>query len=892
MRPVTLTNGTVAWTLVDRAHLADGKYVTASPPFPGALGSAQYSFFRPTYIIEPGPDGILQTQPDPVISDDEIEQRPTLTGGMDVVAPGPDGKLQMLPRFNSDDVRRTECMSYVTLNASFSLDVMFFSPTFPGIVYPVAGVDKITMAGYCNQPLDVQVSNARTGQLLQAISVAAPAERNGIIEGQANLTDDHEPPTVIGTILPTDFTQQQPEIWVKFSETMRAASLPDNFKVFDSLGNRVQGAVEILYNNTVAVFRPTVAFGLGQEYRIDLSGMEDFATNDLAAEPITFRRAAPQVLANLAGDQALFDALARCRNAGELSSCYLGPQDAVAVGKTVFLANGVQDNREVYLDNVTQRRLAVLDASDPTAPRLIGWYRTVTKPKSLAVVPDAAFNYIDHNGAAARFEGDLLVVIGGGKGGQDSARLELYDVTACFQRAAGENCLDESLAPFLGAKFLSTGMQDVQRIGVPAEPGSAAEIALLHDRVMAQDGDERDDTLMAYVVVVPVGIAAVDITAAVNHAHTNTSRYAIDGLMRGDFFDVAVIDNLVVAPEMPGSGISKLRVFGASLLQAEEIPIPRGFRLAGLEGFVVDLDSDGNLGAGEDGDNDLLEGKDEIFDLAVVASGGRQTTNGRGELYVIDLSKQSSVRHAAPLEENDNLADYHLRIISRIPLPGAALNLCVNGATGLAYVAMDQVGVGIVDLNHLVAAAQNKVNARWLIDDNGDFVDDRLLYTIRSPGDPQEWLNGVDCQEGLQAVAGGEPVPPAYQPAAPGTLVLSWEASGGQLLGNFAVTAESPVIVRSDLDTINQTVCQAPELLRFVLSHPATVTVTIDGQAMLVDKDFVEAENDGVDDGLIPFASLPLAAGPHAYVIPYAAIAETGEHDFAVNAASWPASRG
>jgi RHS repeat-associated protein len=884
MRPVTLTNGAVTWTLVDRAHLEEGKYVTASPPFPGVLGSAQYSFFRPTYIIEPGPDGILQTQPDPVISDDEIEQRPTLNGTMDVVAPGPDGKLQMLPRFNSDDVRRTECMSFVTLNASYSLDVMFFSPTFPGIVYPVAGVDKITMAGYCNQPLDVQVSNARTGQLLQAISVAAPAERNGIIEGQANLTDDHEPPTVIGTILPTDFTQQQPEIWVKFSETMRAASLPDNFKVFDSLGNRVQGAVEILYNNTVAVFRPTVAFGLGQEYRIDLSGMEDFATNDLAAEPITFRRAAPQVLANLAGDQALFDALARCRNAGELSSCYLGPQDAVAVGKTVFLANGVQDNREVYLDNVTQRRLAVLDASDPTAPRLIGWYRTVTKPKSLAVVPDAAFNYIDHNGAAARFEGDLLVVIGGGKGGQDSARLELYDVTACFQRAAGENCLDESLAPFLGAKFLSTGMQDVQRIGVPAEPGSAAEIALLHDRVMAQDGDERDDTLMAYVVVVPVGIAAVDITAAVNHAHTNTSRYAIDGLMRGDFFDVAVIDNLVVAPEMPGSGISKLRVFGASLLQAEEIPIPRGFRLAGLEGFVVDLDSDGNLGAGEDGDNDLLEGKDEIFDLAVVASGGRQTTNGRGELYVIDLSKQSSVRHAAPLEENDNLADYHPRIVSRIPLPGAALNLCVNGATGLAYVAMDQVGVGIVDLNHLVAAAQNKVNARWLIDDNGDFVDDRLLYTIRSPGDPQEWLNGVDCQEGLQAVAGGEPVPPAYQPAAPGTLVLSWEASGGQLLGNFAVTAESPVIVRSDLDTINQTVCQAPELLRFVLSHPATVTVTIDGQAMLVDKDFVEAENDGVDDGLIPFASLPLAAGPHAYVIPYAAIAETGEHDFAVNA--------
>ena len=119
---------------------------------------------------------------------------------------------------------------------------------------------------------------------------------------------------VVGTILPTDFTQQQPEIWVKFSETMRAASLVDNFKVFDALGNRIQGAVEILYSNTVAIFRPTVAFGLGQEYRIDLAGMEDFAANDLVAQPIAFRRAAPQVLADLATDPALFDALARCRD--------------------------------------------------------------------------------------------------------------------------------------------------------------------------------------------------------------------------------------------------------------------------------------------------------------------------------------------------------------------------------------------------------------------------------------------------------------------------------------------------------------------------------------------------------------------------------------------------
>ena len=39
----------LAWSLVDRAHLIDGKYQTASPPFPGAIGQKTYVFVTSTF---------------------------------------------------------------------------------------------------------------------------------------------------------------------------------------------------------------------------------------------------------------------------------------------------------------------------------------------------------------------------------------------------------------------------------------------------------------------------------------------------------------------------------------------------------------------------------------------------------------------------------------------------------------------------------------------------------------------------------------------------------------------------------------------------------------------------------------------------------------------------
>ena len=61
------------------------------------------------------------------------------------------------------------------------------------------------------------------------------------------------------------------------------------------------------------------------------------------------------MLANLATDPALFDALARCTNKDDPTTCYVGPQDAVTVGKTMFVANGVQDRAD-HLQVPGQRR--------------------------------------------------------------------------------------------------------------------------------------------------------------------------------------------------------------------------------------------------------------------------------------------------------------------------------------------------------------------------------------------------------------------------------------------------------------------------------------------------------------------------------------------------------
>ncbi len=272
LQAITLTNGTQAWTLIDRAHLdpATNRYVTASPPFPGALSEATYAFLRPTNIIVPGPNGELDTFPVHT-SDDVIQRR--IIGGVErsIIAAGPDGILQteQYAQYN-DDVVEADCVSYVSMKVSLNVQLSLTSLMLP-IAYPA--YSRVTMAGYCNQPLEIQVMDPDTGSVIMSVSQKAPAGRNTIVTPPDIITDDSVPPTVVDTVLPTALYDSLQEVYVRFSEAMDVESAEQGLKVLDSNGNAVAGTVQVLFENRVVVFRPAVAFRLGEEYTVSVEGV-------------------------------------------------------------------------------------------------------------------------------------------------------------------------------------------------------------------------------------------------------------------------------------------------------------------------------------------------------------------------------------------------------------------------------------------------------------------------------------------------------------------------------------------------------------------------------------------------------------------------------------------
>ena len=591
-------------------------------------------------------------------------------------------------------------------------------------------------------------------------------------------------------------------------------------------------------------------------------------------------------------------ALTKCGSGG----CYSGARDVVAVGDTLFMANGINTQGDQYVDPANPKRLLVVDTSNPASPQLIGWHSTNTDPRAVAVLRDISFSYTtpeSGEGQREQFDGDLLVVIGGGRPTASfaaSARLEIYDVTACFARTAAANCLDEeTFHPLVGEKYLSTGLNLPQHPGVPPEPGVAAELDVLHVRQpFAVDwGFRREDTAMAYVVVVPIGLEAVNIVDAYRKfamQSVSAFRYAIDGLYRSDFYDVAVVKNEVLAAEMPSGSAPRLRAFTMNLLPIEGVPVPRSFRLAAGENFVFDLDRDGNLGYGEDEDGDFGTGVGELFDLAVVASGGYPTSN-RGELYVVDVSHITDLAHgdAASVVDGSTLNG---RVLSRIPLPGMASEVCVDPDARLAYVNTVGQGLAVVDLSHVLSVMRGELSARDLIDENSDGRDDRILYTFRNGEDPTQGIKGIDCKDIAWRLAGGGEIAPGYEEsyevAVPGTIVLNWEQTGGEILGNFSLSARTPLAFQTDVDVINKLTCEQGDAIDFVLSHPATVTVTIDGEVMEADGDLLEEIDDGVDSEPQPVENVYLAAGRHLLPIPPEMVLQSGEYPFQVHAVFLP----
>lgn len=887
--------GQQQWSLIDTAHLENGKYVTASPPFPGVDVQGNYAFFKPKNIIVPGANGHLDTEP-LSDSDDLYSQRP-LVG--QVIIAGPDGVLHTEPE--GDDELRPECISFVTFETYVNLDALIFSKFGFPFFFPITNRSEATIMASCNQDLKVTVVAPDTGATLLEVSETAPAGRNQIYKTPTIITNDHERPTVLASVLPTHLYSNTQEILIRFSENMRAESF-NMLTITDPDHDIVNGTVQALFSGTVLSFRPQIAFKLEKEYTIHLDLVTDPSRNTVDAAPIVFKRAAPQPLVELGDFDELFERMARCPQSQE--PCYFSSQDTVLISNTLVLANGLRTPTEQYLDESAPARIAIMDVITPTQPRLIGWHETTTDPRAVAVLLDVSFPYTKGNSTKMQFAGDILVVIGGGRSVTNrarSAKMEIYDITNCMGRLQVDNCLAELSDsdpkkphfPILqGMKFLSTGTDELQRLGVPPEPGVAMDLAVLHQRIQRLDEANqpyRADTAIAYAVVTPIGIEAVDIAKALgNIESTRPSRFGIDGLYRGGFFDVAMLKNGLAAVEETPTGRGRFRLFTASLLLVDEVNLLQAFRVATVENLVFDLDGDGNLGTAEHFDDDNGDGKvderdsigaSELFDLAVVASGGRTLGEPMGgDLYVVDVSHLTDLAH--PEAFSDPKSPDNPRIIAQIPMPGAPFAVCIDREAQVAYVDLvnplssDYQGVAVVDLSHLLGVFRGTSSGRGLIDLNNDAIDDRILYVIQNKDKPRQNLKGQACSA---LDAGGHNT---------GMVYLNWEKSGPELLGGFALkvgddsdAVTAPVRMESDIDTITGNLCQAPAFIRFAITHDAAVTIRIEGQIITVPGALV-----GSKEATLAANGLNFPAGVHEVPIPPQVVVNPGEHKFEIKA--------
>lgn len=911
LQAITLTNGAQGWTLIDRAHLdtESGKYVTASPPFPGAMIPATYAFYKPTNIIAPGPDAELDTQVHPK---DVVQKR--FIGGQEVhvIAAGEDGILQSWPAADSDDMLEPECMSFVSMTYSFGYDMTIISTVGMPIIHPTLGVGNIILAGYCNQPLQIEVTDANTGEVILAATQKAPPGRNVILDTPDILTDDEEPPYVLNTVLPTNPYDDKQEILVRFSEPMDEQSLQGNLRVYDSRDSRVLGQVEVLFSNTVALFRSNSAFRMDETYTVEITGTRDFAGNLAVTErEISFKRAAPHSLGELRMTPEIADALTKCTNLSSPSTCYTGAQSLTSFGNMLFVVNGIQYQDEKFLNGANPYKLMVVDMNNPQAPQIIGWERTsIQSPRGVAVIPDISFGYQKPDGSEAQFAGDLLAVAGGTLHYFES-KLELYDITACLDRADGipnetvANCLGEEIFPagmgaMVGEKYLSTPIGLTPRVGVPADPGLARQVKVIHNRITSNgpQGSFRNDSTAAYVNVVPMGIVAVDIPAAYrtymrNYGKPNpeADRFGIDGLQRGSFQSIDVLKKHLVAAEEPGSGRSRLRVFDASLISREDIYLPRAFRVSIGDTIPYDLDRDGNIGAAEEVDDDGAPARDEFFDLAVVATGGRSIPDGRGELFVIDLSTHTDLAHAEAQTVQD-FRDLNPRVISRIPLPGSAFEVCVDARAKLAYVDVIGHGLALVDLTHVLGAIRGDFNGRDFIDQNNDGLDDRILY-FHHPADyfransfdPTQFIKGLDCKgmvmESALAATG------KYGKPMPGTLFVNWDYTGPEVIGLFDLHARTPIMVQTDVDVINDLTCQPKEAenrFEFTVSHPATITVKIKDDVIKVDARYLKMSPTVTGGGEKEVKDLFFPSGAYTLPVPLNMVEAYGQYTYTFSA--------
>jgi RHS repeat-associated protein len=771
------------WTVVDRAQLQDGKFVTASPPFPGITLSGEYSFLRPVEVIGTGANGVLDSLPP--ASDDRHVRIDPLNESYDQIDPGANGKLDT--QLRGDDLIKRNCISYVAAQYRYGVGVVlnvvgsaFIFPSLQG----EAQIRITPMPAVCNRELTIQVSDPNTDNVLRRITARAPEESGIIVTVPQLLTDDTVPPVILLSDLPTGAGNQLNDIQILFSEPMDPSSVEANFKVTDASGNPLSGKVALSQKDTLALFRAEVPFRLGEEYTVTLAGATDLAGNDLKATPIKFKPFQPVSLS------ALRD-IPECIQNG----CATGVQDQDLIGNTLFVASN---------DPNSPNRLLAVDVGDPAHPRLLGFHSAFPNLRAVAALPKARF----FTSSGDAFEGDLLLVIGGRV--DEFGKLEIYDVTACTQPHVLGNCLEEALK---GRILLSTPANIPPPQGVPPEPGTPSQLATLN----------QSGTSVAYVVTVPIGLEAVDVAKAYgNLPRTPATNVAPVGLYRGKFVEVEVLKNLVLAVNALDDSLS---VFTAQLGLEREMALPvSAWWLAAGENFVFDIDGDRNLGLEEDADGDAVSAKQELFDLVALSSGpltqGCAITSPCGELYILDFSDLTDLAHRPDLTAAE-------RIIARIPLPGPASDVQLDAGRKLAYVEVSGRGLAAIDLHFLGDVLSTRTPVQGLVDRDGDGLDDRILNIVPKDDISHSSEIKIDTVRGIAYLNGG---------ASGVEAVCMIESDCSESV--VKVTANdirlgNPIVLATDRESCGQ------DELEFFLNQDAMVTIKIDGQVITVDNQLI-----------------------------------------------------
>ena len=686
-RAISLPAGP-AWTLVDRAQLDAGRYVTASPPFPSVNGGGVFAFFRPNGL---------------------------------------------------------SCISYVNLILQFAVPVFVQAIGDPFAF--TSDLQSIVLANRCDQPLRIQVRDLTTGDILEEIDALTPPV-NGAIASEPPATDDDVPPTIVQAN--TFNGSAVPYLQLVFSERMNGPSVVNNFKVSEVSGDEAAGVVELSESNTVATFRPDIPFKLGTQYRISVLGMMDTSFRSIDAEDILFTPMDPRTadpLVRLGGVASIGPMLTKCTS----GACNTSVRDTASFGNLLFLANGLVNATDRY-SFVPEQRLLAVDVKQPSEPLLIGSTGRPSNPRVLAAVRNASFT----TERALQFNGDLLLVASGGRildNVELPTRVEIYSVERCTRGPQGTNCLadvdtavlGDGLPARRGERLLSTPAGEAPKPGVPIEAGEPQQMTVLHQR--GREG-AFEDVVSAYVVVSGMGLAAIDVTRSFNLFSEAEPNRGPNGVQRGEFLDVAAIRNRVFAIEMNSAAATmSLAAFSPQLTDKQTIALPgAAARLSALESFIVDVDGDGNLGTAEETDGDPLVAAQEIFDLAIVASGPLTSgcpagVNPCGELYVLDVAGLTVPGHGA-----------EPRVVSRIPVPGQPFSVQTDPVRQLAYVELRGRGLAIVDLSHVRAALLPDAPAPGL--PGGPAAHDRRVLAIIEKTDIFAGEIKVDLERGIAFVNG------------------------------------------------------------------------------------------------------------------------------------------